>query len=108
MKKKRYRLGVLFDVLSGFLGGVLLSHFIVTGAVFAKKAVSHEKVLAAEEFRLVNHSGMPRVCLKVDTNGEFSVSLYDKEGRPTGTFGLGAEGRPSLTFGAKPQGDEGD
>lgn len=102
MKKRRWTVGIVFALFLGFAVGLVCGQLIQTQSSYAAKKTSHKKVLAAEEFRLVDGVGKMRASLRVDDNGEFSLALFDKEGKPAGTFGLGPDGRPSVTLGSTP------
>jgi hypothetical protein len=102
MKDKRPGMKIGMAFIFGVMFASVFGHFVQTPRVAAQSDPIYEKVLAAEEFRLVDNLGKTRVSLRVDENGEFSLGLFDKEGNPTGTFQLSPDGRPSLTIGNKP------
>jgi hypothetical protein len=60
MKIKRHLLLLAFTLIGGMLGGMISQQVLVGGFVFAAKESSHEKVLRAESFELVDGAGEKR------------------------------------------------
>lgn len=103
MRKNKHVLLALLTGIFGMLFGMIFSQFFPVQSILAHDITQHQKLLAAEEFCLVDMSGNVRVSLKVDEKDEFSLSLYDKGGKHLGAFGLSPEGRTSITLGGKPK-----
>jgi len=57
MKKKQPLFIILLAALAGFAGGFVSNQIFQTKPAFAKKALSHQKVVIAEEFRVVDKDG---------------------------------------------------
>ena len=57
MKKKQPLFIILLATFAGFAGGFISNQFFQTQPAFAEKALSHEKVVIAEEFRVVDKDG---------------------------------------------------
>jgi hypothetical protein len=57
MKKKQPLFIILLATLAGFAGGFISNQIFQTKPAFAKKALSHQKVVIAEEFRVVDKDG---------------------------------------------------
>jgi hypothetical protein len=104
MERKYFGLLVAFSLIGGLLGGLISTQFLSgVPAAFAQRAPSHQQVLAAEEFHLLDSSGKTRVVAKQDANDSLAISLYDRDGKHRFTFGLSPEGLPTMKFGSKPK-----
>jgi len=57
MKKKQPLFIILLATFAGFAGGFISNQIFQTKPAFAKKALSHHKVVIAEEFRVVDKDG---------------------------------------------------
>jgi len=57
MKKKQPLFIILLAALAGFAGGFISNQIFQPKPAFAKKALSHQKVVIAEEFRVVDKDG---------------------------------------------------
>jgi hypothetical protein len=79
MDRKIYSLILLLSLIGGLAGGILANHFFVTAPVLAAKTVEVQKIVAAEEFHLV-----------------------DKQGRVLSTLGMYAGGNPIWRYVMKP------
>ena len=77
MNRKQYLLLVVLAIIAGFIGGAL------SGRIFtARETKGYEKVVSAEQFRLVDEKG--DLIARTGTIGartEPSLILYDKDGR---------------------------
>ena len=60
MKAKRHLLLLAVTLIGGMIGGMISQRVLVGGFVFAAKESSHEKVLRAESFELVDEDGEKR------------------------------------------------
>jgi hypothetical protein len=57
---------VLLATFSGFIGGFISNELFSTKSAFAKKEPKHQKVIIAEEYRLVDKRGILRARLGFD------------------------------------------
>jgi hypothetical protein len=57
MKKKQPLFIILLATVAGLAGGFISNQIFQTKPAFAKKALSHQKVVIAEEFRVVDKDG---------------------------------------------------
>jgi hypothetical protein len=57
MKKKQPLFIILLAMFAGFAGGLISNQIFQTKPAFAKKALIHQKVVIAEEFRVVDKDG---------------------------------------------------
>jgi hypothetical protein len=121
MNGRIYSLIFLLALTAGLAGGILASHFFVTTPVMAAKTSEPEKVVAAEEFRLIDtegrilstwgmYAGGPGIVL-FSKNGQFRavfsltspeagpvLTFADKDGVHRATVGLGAKRQPYLAL----------
>ena len=65
MTKKQYSLMLILALVAGLVGGVVSSQFLVGQPAFAEKKSKPQKVIEAQEFRLVNKNGKLRAFLKM-------------------------------------------
>ena len=83
MNRKQITFTLSVAVISGFMGGVLSIWFLLPPSVLAQG--EPQKVITAEEFRVVDKQGTPRANLVVgdDTEGLGRVrfSLMDQNGQ---------------------------
>ncbi len=119
MNRKQYCLMVVLTLVAGLAGGVVSSQFLIGEPVFAQKMPQHQKVVEAEEFRLVDKDGNTRTALRVVTGAPMLLMiskddkvalqiglnpvnewpllvLRDKNERDRATLCLNANGKPSL------------
>ncbi|MGW8209620.1 MAG: hypothetical protein ACWGO2_11475, partial [Syntrophobacteria bacterium] len=121
MNRRIYSLILLLALTAGLAGGILASHFLVTSPVLAAKTSEPQKVVEAEEFRLIDkegrilstwgmYAGGPGIVL-FSKNGQFRavfsltspeagpvLTFADKDGVHRATVGLGAKRQPYLTL----------
>ena len=57
MKKKQPLFIILVATFAGFAGGFMSNQIFQTKSAFAEKALGHQKVVVAEEFRVVDKDG---------------------------------------------------
>ncbi len=74
MNRKQFVLTLLVAVISGFLGGALSVWFLMPQSVLAQD--EPQKVIEAEEFRLVDSGGTTRATLGLGRFLRDSVGLY--------------------------------
>ena len=121
MNRKQQGLALILSLFTGLVGGMLASQFCNSKPAFAKKAQSSQKVIVAEEFRLVDKAGRVRSTWGMDAGGpgivlfsekgEFRavfsltspeegavLTFADKEGKHRTVIGLGEEREPYLTL----------
>jgi len=121
MNKSIFSLILLLGLTAGLAGGILASHFFVATPVLADKPLEAQKVVAAEEFRLLDkegrilstwgmYAGGPGIVL-FNKKGQFRavfsltspeegpvLTFADKDGVHRATVGLGAKRQPYLTL----------
>ena len=101
MDRKIYSLILLLSLIGGLAGGILASHFFVTAPVLAAKTVEAQKIVAAEEFRLVDKEGKVLSTLGMYAGGP-GIVLFSKTGQFRAVFSLTSpEEGPVLTFADK-------
>ena len=99
MNKKHFALLVIVSVVSGLVGSAISTFLLMPQSVLAQE--SSQKVIEAEEFRVVDSKGIVRISLDEEgldflSDGEWSVSLTRRSLRfqKTGSIEWG-EYRPS-------------
>ena len=75
MKTKPQLLIILLASFAGFMGGFISHHIFETRPAFAVKAPQYQKVVMAEEFRVIDKDG--------NILGSFGTPGYLKEANPT-------------------------
>jgi len=92
MNKKEYSLMLVLALVAGLVGGVVSSQFFVGQPAFAEKDAKTEKVIEAEEFRLVDKDGRTRAFLGFGhspiNRGQPRLELHGKEGFPLAVLGV--------------------
>jgi hypothetical protein len=80
MSKKQYSLLVIMAVVAGLAGGVVSSQFVSGQTVFAEKETKPQKVVEAEELRLVDKKGEIHATFKVNNEtGTAELRLVDSK-----------------------------
>jgi hypothetical protein len=97
MKKRDYALMLTVAMFFGLVGGGMMSWVFNSQLVFAQKTAGHEKVIMAEEFRLVDKDGAQLATLHVDQTGQPNMIINDIAHTPRLTMSFGSEG--ALKFG---------
>jgi len=121
MSKKIYSLIIFLALSGGLAGGILAGHLFTTPPVMASKTWEPQKIVAAEEFRLIDqegrilstwgmYAGGPGIVL-FSKNGQFRavfsltspeegpvLTFADKDGVHRATVGLGAKRQPYLAL----------
>ena len=87
MNKKQYSLMLVLALVTGLVGGVVSSQFLVGQAAFASKKEKPRKVIEAQEFRLVDKDGKTRAFLGIN-RGQPRFELHGKRGFPLAVLGL--------------------
>jgi hypothetical protein len=115
MTYKQYSLMLVLAVIAGFLGGILAAKVFTIQPAYGEKAAEIPKVIAAEQFRVVDTSGRVRARLKetgVDVlyedgtqgavlaldEGVPSVALLDRNGTKRAALNLGIDSSPLLSL----------
>jgi hypothetical protein len=98
MNKKQCGMLLVLSLLAGLVGGTLTSQFFVGTPVLAQKKAGPEKVVIAEEFRLVDKEGKILSTWGMYAGGP-GIVLFNKSGQFRAVFSLTSpdEG-PILTF----------
>ena len=86
MSRKQYGFMILLAIVAGLVGGMLSSQFLMGEPVFAQKTPQAQKVIEAQEFRVVDKDGKSRVRL---AGG--SIVIYDLVPYPRFANGLNNE-----------------
>jgi hypothetical protein len=121
MNKKQFSLLLMLSLLAGLVGGILTSQFFLGTPVLAEKRAGPQRVVTAEEFRLVDkegkilstwgmYAGGPGIVL-FSKNGQFRavfsltspeegpvLAFADNKGNHRAIVGLGAERQPYVTL----------
>lgn len=103
-------------LIAGMLGGVISHNLFPPGEVMAQKSPSQKRVVAAEDFHLVDKTGKLRGALFVSSKGEPGFALFDPEGKSRILLMLHADGsavfdlkdkkeQTQATFGLSTEGD---
>ncbi len=77
MTRKQYVSLVVVALLAGLVGGGISERFFSSGLAVAQQRT---KGVNAEEFLLLDRSGIPRAGLGLDANGEVGFVLTSKDG----------------------------
>jgi hypothetical protein len=97
MKKRDYAIMLTIAMFFGWVGGSMMSWVSNSQLVFAQKKAGHEKVIMAEEFRLVDKDGAQLATLHVDQTGQPNLVINDNAHTPRLMMAFGSEG--GLNFG---------
>ena len=121
MNRRICSLMLLLALTAGLAGGLLATHFSATAPALAANTPEAQKVISAEEFRLIDkegrilstwgmYAGGPGIVL-FNKNGQFRavfsltspeegpvLTFADKNGVHRATVGLGAKRQPYLTL----------
>ena len=92
MNTKQYLGGLLVLMISGFLGGAVMTTFLYGKPVFA---ADQRKVISAQEFRLVDSKGKTRGVFGI-RNGSPHLDMFDAKGTPRAFLFLTKHGSPML------------
>lgn len=76
MKRQQQLWFIVFSLLAGLIGGFISNQIFQTKSAFAEKKPKVQKVVVAEEFRLVNNKGEIRAVLKAQA-GKTELRLTD-------------------------------
>lgn len=112
---------MLGSLVFSLIGGAISSRFFIGASASAQKISQWEKVIAAEDFLLLDKNGNPharlgllekdqpglylkdfndkvRAVLVLSEAGSPSLSLLDKDGTPRARLSLSDEGEPGLSL----------
>ena len=84
-------------LIFGFIGGILTDRFLRDQAVYAERSSEPAKVIAAEQFLVVDKDGRPKARLGLWPNGRPGLFVYDADGIPRTSFNVVADG-PKVTL----------
>ena len=96
MKTRKNLLMILSVIFASLIGGVLINVLFMTQISVAQVGKAPEKVISAQEFRLVNASGKTRATFAVGALGGVTLNFFDVENKSRAVLGLSANGSPSL------------
>jgi len=96
MKTRRNLLLVVSIIFAGLIGGALSNVLFMTGTSVAQVGKQPEKLVSAQEFRLVDVSGKTRATLIAGAHGGVSMDFYDVENKSRVAISLSSKGTPSL------------
>ena len=97
MKPKPYRLITAAFLLGLLLGGAAFDRVFNDRTVYARGPSDPAKVIAAEQFLLVDKDGRPKAKLGLWPNGRPGLFVYDADGIPRTSFNVVADG-PKITL----------
>lgn len=97
MNKRQFILTLIFTIIFAFIGGALSTQLFLGYSVFAQ---GEEKIIIAEEFRLVDRERITRAVLKTFNNPQEKTifEMLDREGKRRILFVIEGDGNPSLHF----------
>lgn len=98
MTRKESVCMVVVAMATGLVGGMLSGWLVRGEPVIAQETASPAKVVAAEEFRLVDRDGKPRAGLVAQDGGAASLAFYDGSGKIRAEFGVNAAGVSELAL----------
>ena len=91
MKMRDYALMLTVAMFFGLAGGGVMSWILNSQPVFAQKTEGHEKVIMAEEFRLVNKEGAQLATLHLDQTGQPNLIINDNSHTPRLSMAIGPD-----------------
>lgn len=101
MNRKQFVGVILTTMISGLIGGFLASQIFFGEQVIAQELYQAQKVVTAEEFRLVNKDGKPRATLLL-WNGDLpALTMADEECHNRVFLGVFNEAQPALLLNDK-------
>jgi hypothetical protein len=95
MWTQRTRIELCAAICAGFLGGLAGTRLFEAAPVQAQR---RDRIVEAEEFRLVQSDGRAYGRFQVDANGRPSMTLYDAHGEVRAVLGVLANGSPHLAL----------
>ena len=104
MKRKQYLLLVVLTVVAGLIGGAVSNYVLMAGEAVAQETKQHEKVITAEEFRLVDEEGDTLAILGEGGEGVAETSgiglwIYQKGAPfPAVSLSLDKDGKPMMVL----------
>jgi len=101
MNRKQFVGVIVLTMVSGVLGGFLASYVFLGGNVIAQEPSQTQKIVTAEEFRLVTKDGKPRASLLL-WNGDLpALTLADDTCHNRVFLGVFNEAQPALILNDK-------
>jgi hypothetical protein len=101
MNRKQFVGFIVLTMVSGVLGGFLASYVFLSGNVIAQEPSPPQKIVTAEEFRLVTKDGQPRASLLL-WNGDLpALTLADETCHNRVFLGVFNEAQPALILNDK-------
>lgn len=80
MKQKQSMTTIILSLIAGLVGGMISCWFFIGQAVFAEKKVTHEKVVRAERFEVVDELGNALGAFS-NLNGNAFIELETKNSK---------------------------
>ncbi|MEX2490161.1 MAG: hypothetical protein WD425_00215 [Nitrospirales bacterium] len=101
MNRKHFVGFIVLTMVSGLMGGFLASYVFLSGNVIAQEPYQPQKIVTAEEFRLVTKDGKPRATLLL-WNGDLpALTLADETCHSRVFLGVFNEAQPALILNDK-------
>ena len=88
MKRRQYFLLTLLTLVAGFVGGALSSQIFMARTASAQLTQSHEKVISAEQFQLVDKEGKMRFVIGMSPQEQPVLGFTDENGKARIFLGL--------------------
>ena len=98
MKRRQYLLLITLTVVAGLIGGAVSNWLFVARTAEAQETKKHEKVVIAEQFRLVDKEGNLRGAIGLSGKEAPKLWFYDEGGTPRIGMVLSDKGVPTLEF----------
>ncbi|MEE9610662.1 MAG: hypothetical protein V3W19_05385 [Desulfatiglandales bacterium] len=99
MNRRQYVLMLTLALIGGLIGGAISTRLFMDKQAFAQKSLQHEKIIVAEEFRLVDEQEKTRAILGLSSQvGQPGLWLNDKNGRVRVSLILDPKQQPALFF----------
>ncbi len=97
MNRKLYVLMLVLSMIAGIIGGRLSGLMFIGEPALAQK-VSSEKIIEAQEFRVVDDKGKLRAEFNLSDDGAVDLTLLDQDDIVRAKLSLAKDGCPSLLF----------
>ena len=96
MKRRQYLLLVALTVIAGLIGGAVSSWILMAKTAGVQETQKHEKVVTAEEFRVIDEEGKTRAMLAMLPDGSPNLVLFDNDLTPRVQIAVSAIGAPGI------------
>lgn len=97
MNKRQFILMLALALIGGLIGGALSARVFIDKQAFAQKSPLHQKIIVAQEFRLVDEQEKTRAILGLTSRvGQPGLWLHDKNGRVRVSLILDPKQQPAL------------